>query len=100
LKSKDSSGYDETPSRIIKVNSPIISSPLTHICNAILCSGVFPDRLKYAIVKPCFKKGNMQEISNYRPISLLTAFSKVIEKLIYERLITHIEVNNILVHEQ
>jgi hypothetical protein len=100
LKSKNSSGYDEITSRIIKVSSSFISSPLTHICNAILRSGVFPDRLKYAIVKPCFKKGYLQEISNYRPISLLTAFSKVIEKLIYERLITHIEVNNILVQEQ
>jgi hypothetical protein len=56
-----------------------------------LLSGVFPDRLKYAIVKPCFKKGNMQEISNYRPLSLLTPFSKVIEKLVYKKLITHIE---------
>jgi len=47
------------------------------------CStGVFPDRLKYAVVKPIFKRGNKQEISNYRPISLLTSFSKIIEKLI------------------
>jgi hypothetical protein len=100
LKSKDSSGYDEITSRIIKASSAFIISPLTHICNAILRSGVFLDRLKYAIVKPCFKKGNMQEISNYRPISLLTSSSKVIERLIYERLITHIEANSILVHEQ
>jgi len=54
-------------------------SPLTYICNAVLSTGVFPDRLKYAIVKPIFKKGNKQEISNYRPISLLTSFSKIIE---------------------
>jgi hypothetical protein len=85
LKTKDSSGYDKISSRIIKVSSPFIISPLTHICNAILCSGAFQNRLKYAMVKPCFKKGNRQDISNYRPILLLTSFSKVIEKLIYER---------------
>ena len=73
---------------------------MTYICNAALSSGVFPDRLKYAIVKPIFKKGSEQAISNYRPISLLTSFSKVFEKLIYNRLYTHIETNNILVQEK
>jgi hypothetical protein len=65
-----------------------------------LCQGEFPDRLKYAIVKPCFKKGNRQDMTNDRPITLLTTFSKVFEKLMYDRLITHIENNNILVIEQ
>jgi len=68
--------------------------------NAVLSTGVFPDRLKYAIVKPIFKKGNKQEISNYRPISLLTSFSKITEKLIYARLHSHMDMNNILVQEQ
>jgi hypothetical protein len=52
------------------------------------------------MVKPAFKKGKSHEISNYRPISLLTSFSKIIEKLIYMRLITHIVANNLLVQEQ
>jgi hypothetical protein len=73
---------------------------LTYICNAVLSTGVFPDRLKYAIVKPIFKKGNKQEISNYRPISLLTSFSKIIGKLICARLHAHIDMNNILIQEQ
>jgi len=73
---------------------------LTYICNAALSSGVFPDRLKYAIVKSIFKKGSKQDISNYRPISLLTSFSKVFEKLIYNRLYTHIETKSIIVQEQ
>jgi hypothetical protein len=74
LQTKDSSGYDEISNRIIKLSAPFIISPLTRICSVILDTGVFPDRLKFAIVKPCFKKGNTQEISNYRPISLLTSF--------------------------
>lgn len=100
LKTKNSSGYDEISNRIIKLSSPIIFSPLTHICNAILNTGIFPDGLKFTIVKPLFKKWNTHNISNYRPISLLTSFSKIIEKLIYARFITHIEANNLLVHEQ
>ena len=56
--------------------------------------------MKYAIVNPIFKKGNKQEISNYRPISLLTSFSKILEKLIYARLHAHIDMNSILVQKQ
>ena len=100
LKSKNTYGYDEISNRIIKLSSPYIISPLTYICNVALSSGVFPDRLKYAIVKPIYKKGSKQDISNYRPISLLTSFSKVFEKIIYNRLYTHLEMNNILVQEQ
>ena len=100
LKSKNTSGYDEISTQILKLSVPYIICPLTYICNAILNSGIFPDRLKYAIIKPIFKKGDDHEIINYRPISLLTSFSKVIEKLIYVRLLDHINTNCILVNEQ
>ena len=68
LKSKNTSGYDEISNHIIKLSSPFNISPLIYICNAALSSGGFPDRLKYAIVKPIFKKGSKQDISNYRPV--------------------------------
>jgi hypothetical protein len=100
LKSKSTGGYDEISTRIPKLSTPYIIYPLTYICNAILNTGTFSDRLKYAIIKPIFKKGNDQNINNYRPISLLTSFSKVIEKLIYARLLDHITTNSILVNEQ
>jgi hypothetical protein len=100
LKSKNTGECDEISIRILKLSAPFITSPLTYICNAILDSGIFPDRLKYAIIKPIFKKGDDQEIMNYRPISFFTAFSKVIEKLIYARLLDHINTNYILVNEQ
>jgi hypothetical protein len=81
LKTENTCGYDEISTRIIKLTALFIILPLTYICNAVLSTGVIPDRLKYAIVKPTFKKGNKQEICNYRPISLLISFSKMIEKL-------------------
>jgi len=100
LKSKNSGGCDEISTRIPKLSAPYIISPLTYICNAILNTSIFPDKLKYASIKPVFKKGDDQDITNYRPISLLTSFSKVIEKLIYARLLDHIITNSILVNEQ
>ena len=100
LRTKITYGYDEISNRIIKLTAPFIIAPLTYMCISVLGTGVFPNRLKYAIVKPIFKKGNKQEISNYKPISLLTTFSKIFEKLIYARLHAHIDMNNILVPEQ
>jgi hypothetical protein len=44
-----------------------------------MLSGTYPSRLKYAMVKPLFKKGDKENVANYRPISLLTSFSKVFE---------------------
>jgi hypothetical protein len=69
FKTKNSSGYDEITSRIIKASLPYITSPLTFICNAVLHYSAFPDILKYAVVKLYFKKGSRLEIENYRPIS-------------------------------
>jgi len=74
LKNKNSSGYDGISTVVIKHSTPFIVSPLTYICYEILKTGIYPDRLKYAIVRPIFKKGSQNETSNYRPISLLTVF--------------------------
>jgi hypothetical protein len=65
----------------------------------MLVSGNFPDRLKYAEVKPLFKNGDKTDPSNYRPISLLTSFSKIFEKIIYRRLYKQICENNTLANE-
>jgi len=94
-KTKTTCGYDE-----ISIKCTIHNLTVYIICNAVLSAGVFPGRLKYATVKPIFKKGDEQDITNYRPISLLTSFSKIIEKLIYTRLHAHIDMNSILIQEQ
>jgi hypothetical protein len=73
-----------------------ISSLLNYISNKIMQSGIFPERLKYSIVKPLFKKGDKQLISNYRPVSLLTSFSKVVEKVMFNKLINHLDKHAIL----
>ena len=84
LKIKEYSGCDEVSTKILKISAPFISSPLKYICNKSMLSGTFPTRLKYAIVKPLLKKGDKKNVANYRPISLLTSFSKVFEWIIYD----------------
>ena len=56
LKNKNSCGYDEVTTKILKIASPFIVSPLTHICNSMLATGKYPDRLKYSEIKPMYKK--------------------------------------------
>ena len=82
LKAKNSYGYDEIPIKILKLGAPFIISLLSYICNKFLSSGVFPKRLKCAIVRPVYKKGDKLLTTNYGPISLffLTSFSKIFEK--------------------
>jgi hypothetical protein len=53
-KPKNSSGYDGISTKLLTVSVHFISSPLAHICNKSLSSGIFPERLKYAVVKPLF----------------------------------------------
>jgi len=65
-----------------------------------MISGIFPSRLKYAIITPIFKNGDKRKVANYRPIFLLPSFSKILEKIMYSRLMNHLETNNILAPEQ
>ena len=91
---------DETTTKILKISSPFIVSPLTYVCNRMLSTGTFLDRLKFSEIKPIYKKCDKTRITNYRPISLLPVFSKTFEKIIYIRLYQHLTSNNILVKEQ
>jgi retron-type reverse transcriptase len=81
---------------ILKKCVQFIKKPLVDICNASFRSGIFPEILKIAIIKLIHKKGNTEEVQNYRPISLLSVFSEIIEKLMYNRLMAFITKNNIL----
>ena len=61
-------------------------TPLTILCNWSLTSGVFPDKLKIAKIIPLFKSGDKHLLTNYRPVSILPQFSKILEKVFYNRL--------------
>jgi hypothetical protein len=100
LKGKSSQGYDEIPQNILKLSLPFILSPLTYMCNKSLSLGIFPTRLKYSQINPIYKNGDKTDMANYRPICLLTSFSKIFEKVIFNRLQHHLDLNNILAQEQ
>ena len=73
---KNSCGYDEISMKILKVNALFLSSPLCCTVNTSLNSGAFPTRFKYPIITPLHKKGDKNNVANYRPISILTSFLK------------------------
>ena len=100
MKCKDSYGCDKISTRILKISAPYVLYLLTYIFNKVLSTGIFPERLKFSEVRPLFKKGDITEFSNYGPISLLTSFSKIIEKIISKRLYSYLNGNNILVDDQ
>jgi hypothetical protein len=77
-----------------------ISKPLGHIFNVSLEQGVYPERMKYASLRPIYKTGEKSDMSNYRTISLLIAFSKVLERVMYNRLKQHIDTDNTIASEQ
>jgi len=66
----------------------------------MISTGIFPTGLKSMEIKPLYKKGEMANISKYRPISLLTSFSKTFEKIIFARLTHHLNYNHVLVEGQ
>ena len=86
FKNGKSAGYDDISPTIVKSVIPFISKPLAFIFNLSLSTGVFPTALKVAKVIPVFKKDDPHLFSNYRPISLLPCFSKILERLVYNRL--------------
>lgn len=81
-----SSGMDEITAKIVKECRDELITPLCYIINNSFSAGIFPDGLKSALVHPLFKKGDPSLYENYRPISLLTTFSKIFEKTMYFRL--------------
>ena len=77
-----------------------MSRPLETIFNASLSTGIVPTILKLAKVIPIFKKALQNCLNNYRPISLLSIFNKILEKLVYKRLHQYLEKKKILYYKQ
>ena len=73
---------------------------IAQIFNVSVSSGSFPAKLKTAKVVPVFKSGDESKPGNYRPISLLSIFNRIFEKLVYKRLIKFVNQHNILYSSQ
>lgn len=86
LETNTSAGYDGIKAAFVKRNVNFFSKLLSDNFNVCFKEGIFPDSLKIAKVVPIHKSGSKDDPNNYRPISLLSIFSKIFEILIRNRL--------------
>ena len=101
LSLKNSSpGWDGICAKILQSSLDSILNPLVHIFNLSFEQGVVPMELKEARVVPIFKKGSHSVVQNYRPISVLPSISKILERLVYNRLISFCEKHKIITDHQ
>ena len=94
---KDSSpGYDGIHIKIIKKTASVLAPVISKLINMSFQYGIFPDTLKTAKVLPLHKGGKRDNVSNYRPISIIPAVSKIYERAMYNRLSDFLSNQNIL----
>ena len=96
LHKRKSVGPYSIPINLLKILSPNIASSLASLINESFSTGIFPDKLKIAKVIALHKKGAIDNPSYYTPISLLSIFSKIFERLMHKRFCNFLEVNEIL----
>ena len=100
MSDKKACGNDNIPMSLIKPIAHIIVKPITHIFNLSIQQGLVPTGLKISRVTPIFKGGNKNEIGNYRPISVLPVFAKILEKIISRQLYDYVTSNSLLSNHQ
>ena len=99
MASKRSTGFDEVSNFILKSVKEGINKPLTHLINHSLKTGTIPKRLKEAKIIALYKSGDNTKFTNYRPISLLSVFSKLYEKVAHFQLYKFCEQNILTEHQ-
>lgn len=100
LRSDSATGYDGIPTSLIKACKHSLVLPMKHICNLALSTGKFPNAFKIALVHPIHKGGDRDSVNNYRPISVLTGLSKILEKVLNLRLINYLEGQKLIASNQ
>ena len=83
---KKANGYDFIPGKLLKSGAEILCNTFTPIINASISHNVFPDCLKYAEVSPIHKKKDILDKKNYRPVSVLTSLSKIMESIVCDQI--------------
>ena len=96
LKSTQSPGHDNLPPRLLKDCANVSAKPLTHIINLSLNTSLVPNKVKIAQGIPLHKSGSKKEPENYRPISVLPALSKLLERVAYEQIADYLANNKML----
>ena len=95
LKSSKSTSIDELDNYCVKLAADIIDKPLHHIVTLSILQRKFPSNWKFSKVIPLHKKESKLECKNYRPVSILSPLSKILEKIVYEQIYEHFTTNKI-----
>ena len=95
-----SPGHDAGIFNVTKKCFGELCEPLKYLFNLLIVKGIFPDDVKIAKVTPIYKADNSSNISNYKPISVLPCFSKMLERIMYNRLQKYLKDQNILYDKQ
>jgi hypothetical protein len=100
LKTNSAAGFDGIPMSLRKQCLGYFVNPLAHIYNVSFQTGILPDTMKKAKIRPLCKKGDKQDVRNYRPISILSAFLKIVGKLMYNKLLSFLMKHDTLTNMQ
>ena len=100
LKNGEAAGPDKVPTTIVKDVGDLVSKPLSMIFNSSLEKGVFPDIWKLARVTPIFKSGAKKDVNNYRPISVISIFSRILERIVHDQIFEFLLENNVITKNQ
>ena len=100
LKQKKAAGFDDLSSSIVIDTYDSLENILFHVFKVSIKQGIFPDSPNIAKVTPIFKTGAKGNVSNYRPISSLPVFSKVLERIICNRVYNHLDSKGLLFEKQ
>ena len=93
-------GPDGIPIAILKKYDGLLAPIISRLCNLSLSTGIFPSIHKIGNITPLYKNKERSDIKNYRPICILNAMSKILEKVVAARLVDHLEENNIISEKQ
>ena len=96
LKRNKAASFDDLNSNIIIDAYDSLKNILFHVFKVSIKQGIFPDSLKVAKVIPIFKSGAKDNVSNYPPISILRVFSKVLERIMYNRVYNNLDSKGLL----
>ena len=92
--------YTNIPIKLIKMASGLLTSPFRKIFNESIATGSVPEVFKVSRITPIYKSGSPTELGNYRPIAVISPFSKIFERMIYDQLLFYLEKHNILFNYQ
>ena len=100
LKTNKSTGYDNISSNAINNVFDFIVGLLRYMFSNYPAQGIFPEKIKIARIMPIYKGGDKENVVNFRPIFVLPCFSKILERIMYNRLYLYLTENNLLYNKQ